>query len=94
MKKEQKTTRTGSSGSTKSTSTTSSSSPRKKTLEEEAKEFKATKRKSSPGRPAMTPRVYLAGQAMNALLVRHTGSLVDRERLKEEAYDLADFMLE
>jgi hypothetical protein len=62
-----------------------------KSLKQEAEEFK--KRKSPPGRPnPMTSRIYLAGQAMNALLSRSQGS-VRREDIKREAYEWADFML-
>lgn len=94
MTKEPKTTETTSSDGRKPTLKTKSSSPRKRSLEQEAKEYTAKKRKTSPGRIQMTPRIYLAGQAMSALLVRHTGSTVDRERIKREAFEWADLFLE
>lgn len=94
MKKEQKTTKTGSLDTQKPTMKTSSLSKSKKSLEQEAKDFQTKRKKSSPGRTAMTPRLYLAGQAMNALLVRHTGSMVDRERIKQESFEWADLFLE
>lgn len=86
-KKTRKTTGTTSSATTKPTMTTS----KKSSLEKEAEEFK--KRKSPPGRPnPMTSRIYLAGQAMNALLSRSQGP-VRREDIKREAYEWADYML-
>lgn len=89
-KKAPRTTRTGSLDTTKDITKTLSES-KSVSLEQEAKDFK--KRKSPPGRPnPMTSRIYLAGQAMNALLVRSQGS-VRREDIKREAYEWADFML-
>lgn len=61
-------------------------------LEEEAKEFKANKRRIVPPKP-MTSRIYLIGMAMNALLSRTNGP-VRREEIKREAEEWADFMLE
>lgn len=86
-KKTRKTTGTGSSGTTKATTTTL----KKSSLEKEAEEY--TKKKSPPVKPKpMTSRIYLAGQAMNALLSRSQGP-VRREDIKREAYEWADFML-
>lgn len=90
-KKEQTDTGTGSSVSTKPTSETSKKSSNA-SLEEEAKQFR--KRKSPPRKPKpMTSRIYLAGQAMSALLVRSAGHQVRMEDIKREAFDWADFML-
>jgi hypothetical protein len=73
-------------GITKPSTTTST------TLEKEAKEFRA-KRKSPPVKPKpMTSKIYLAGQAMSALLSRSQGP-VRREDIKREAYEWADYML-
>jgi hypothetical protein len=60
-------------------------------LEQEAKEFK--KKKGPPPRPKpMTSRIYLAGQAMCALLVKSNGS-VRVEDLKRESFSIADEFL-
>jgi hypothetical protein len=60
-------------------------------LEQEAKKFH--KKKNPPPKPKpMTSRIYLAGQAMSALLSRTSGS-VRIEDIKREAYHLADEML-
>lgn len=83
-----KATKTGSVGSTKPTSTTSN----RLNLEEEAKKFTAKKRNPVPPKP-MTSRIYLAGQAMSALISKNNGA-VRRDEIKREAYEWADFMLE
>ena len=88
--KEQKTTQTGTSGTTKRTMKTLKES-KSVSLEQEAKEFR--KKKSPPVKPKpMTSRIYLAGQAMSALLARNQGP-VRREDIKREAYEWADYML-
>ena len=80
---DQKTTKTGSSDTTK---------PTTRSLEQEAQEFR--KRKNPPLKPKpMSSRIYLAGQAMSALLARSQG-MVRKEDIKKEAYEWADFMLE
>jgi hypothetical protein len=81
-----RTPRTGSSASTKPTSKT------KLNLEEEAKKFTAKKRNPTPPKP-LTSRIYLAGQAMSALISRNNG-VVRRDEIKREAFEWADFMLE
>ena len=95
MKKGLKIGETGSLGSTKPSSPTTSPTTEesKKTLEQEAKEFKTTKQKKRPPvKPKpMTSRIYLAGQAMNALLSRSQG-LVRLEDVKRESFEIADFM--
>jgi|TARA_R100000234_G_scaffold6900_1_gene4588 hypothetical protein len=62
------------------------------TIEAEAKKFKQKKIAVSNSKP-LTARVYLAGQALSGLMSRSSGS-VNREYLKREAYEWADFMLE
>jgi hypothetical protein len=84
-RKAQGTTKSGSLGSTKPTSTTSN-------LEEEAKKFTAKKRNPAPPKP-MTSRIYLAGQAMSALIASNHG-VARRDEIKREAFEWADFMLE
>jgi hypothetical protein len=61
-------------------------------LEEEARKFTAKKRNPTPPKP-MTSRIYLAGQAMSALITKSNG-MVRRDDIKREAYEWADFMLE
>jgi hypothetical protein len=68
-----------------------SKQPTTTTLEKEAKEFRKKKRPTFKPKP-MTSRIYLAGQAMSALLSRTNGS-VRMEDIKKEAYDIADEML-
>lgn len=88
--KGQKTTTTGTSDTTKLTTTTSQKYKSER-LEQEAKEFR--KKKSPPVKPKpMTSRIYLAGQAMSALLTRNQGP-VRREDIKREAYEWADYFL-
>lgn len=90
----QKTPRTTETGSTALTGPTSTTSEELKTmnLEEEAKKFTAKKKPPAPPKP-MTSRIYLAGQAMSALIMRNPGA-VRREEIKREAFEWADFMLE
>lgn len=65
--------------------------PKKKTLEQEAQEFKEAK---SVLEPPMSPRIYLAGQALAGLLSANRGGYVRFEDIRREAYDWADKMLE
>jgi len=89
-KKAPRTTRTGNLGTTKDTTKTLSES-KSVSLEQEAKEFR--KKKSPPVKPKpMTSRIYLAGQAMSALLSRSQGPM-RREDIKREAYEWADYFL-
>lgn len=81
----------GSLDSAKPISEISNGSERMK-LEEEAKQFTAKKRHSTPPKP-MTSRIYLMGMAMNAMLARSNG-MVRKSDIKREAEEWADFMLE
>ena len=65
----------------------------KKSLEEEAKNFRQKNIKPPLKTKALTSRRFMAGQAMAALLSRSPGH-VHRGDIKREAYDWADFMLE
>ena len=90
-KKTQKTTETGSSDSTKPTSPTLNES----SLEEEAIRFRASRKKvlTPPPKPGeLTNRTYLAGQAMNALIITSRGQARMGD-VKQEAYQWADFFL-
>ena len=90
-KKTQKTTETGSSDSTKPTSPTLNES----SLEEEAIRFRAARKKvlTPPPKPGeITNRTYLAGQAMNALIINSRGQARMGD-VKQEAYQWADFFL-
>lgn len=62
-------------------------------LEAEAKRFVEAKKNTNGPMLVVTPRIQLAGMAMAALLIRHSGS-VRREEIKREAFEWADFMLE
>lgn len=84
--KEQTATETGSSASTKPTSQTST----KLSLENEAKQYR--KRRQLKPKP-MTSRIYLAGQAMAALIVKTNGS-ARMDDIRREAYEWAEFMLD
>ena len=89
--KTQKTTETGSLDSTKPTSQTLNES----SLEEEAIRFRAARKKvlTPPPKPGeITNRTYLAGQAMNALIVTSKGQARMGD-VKQEAYQWADFFL-
>lgn len=63
-------------------------------LKEDALKFKAVaKRKTPPPKiRQMSPRVYLAGQALSGLLARHQGP-IRMEEIRREAFQWADFML-
>ena len=61
-------------------------------LQEEAKNFKKRKVTAKSFKP-LTSRRYMAGQALTGLLARSSG-YVNREVLRREAYEWADFMLE
>jgi len=61
-------------------------------LLEESLSFIESKKELSPIKP-LTPRQYVASQAMTGLLARSTG-LVRKEDLRREAYEWADFLLE
>ena len=61
-------------------------------LQEEAKDFKKRKVTAKSLKP-LTSRRYMAGQALTGLLARSSG-YVNREVLRREAYEWADFMLE
>lgn len=63
-------------------------------LKEDALKFKAVaKRKTPPPKiRQMSPRVYLAGQALSGLLARHQGP-IRMEEVRREAFQWADFML-
>ena len=65
--------------------------PKKKTLEQEAQEFREVK---AVKEPPMTARVYLAGQALAGLLAAQRGGYVRFEEIRREAYEWADKMLE
>lgn len=64
--------------------------PKKKTLEQEAQEFRKDK---APAEPPMTARIYLAGQALSGLLAGKQG-YVRFEEIRREAFEWADKMLE
>ena len=90
-KKTQKTTETGSSDLTKPTSPILNES----SLEEEAIRFRAARKKvlTPPPKPGeITNRTYLAGQAMNALIINSRGQARMGD-VKQEAYQWADFFL-
>jgi hypothetical protein len=63
-------------------------------LKEEASKFKAVVKKKTPPPKIrqMSPRVYLAGQALAGLLARHQGP-IRMEEVRREAFQWADFML-
>ena len=89
--KTQKTTETGSLDSTKPTSQILNES----ILEEEAIRFRASRKKvlTPPPKPGeLTNRTYLAGQAMNALIITSRGQARMGD-VKQEAYQWADFFL-
>jgi hypothetical protein len=64
----------------------------KESLEKEAKKFTQQKRKA-PAEKNLTPRIYLAGQALGGLLAGARVSNNMRE-IKRQAYDWADYMLD
>lgn len=61
-------------------------------LEKEAKKFTQQKRKA-PAEKSLTPRIYLAGQALSGLLAGARASN-DMREIKRQAYDWADYMLD
>lgn len=61
-------------------------------LEKEAKKFTQQKRKA-PAERELTPRIYLAGQALSGLLAGARASN-DMREIKRQAYDWADYMLD
>ena len=82
---------TGSLALTKPTSKTRSKFLTK-SLEEEAKKFARQKRKPANVKE-LTPRLYLAGQAMSGFL--STGRNTWRmEEIRKASFDWADYMLE
>ena len=94
-KKTRKTTETGSSDSTKPTSVTLRESEIESSLEEEAIRFRASRKRvlTPPPKPGeITSRTYLAGQAMNALIINSRGQARMGD-VKQEAYQWADFFL-
>ncbi len=64
----------------------------KESLEKEAKKFTQQKRKA-PANKSLTPRIYLAGQALCGLLAGGRSSNNVQE-VKRQAYDWADYMLD
>lgn len=61
-------------------------------IEKEAKEFQ--QKKMPPRKPKpMTSRIYLAGQAMSALIINSKGQ-ARMDDIKREAYEWADMMLD
>ena len=61
-------------------------------IQQEAKDFKKRKVTAKSLKP-LTSRRYMAGQALTGLLARSSG-YVNREVLRREAYEWADFMLD
>ena len=63
-----------------------------KSLEEEAKKFARQKRKPASVKE-LTPRLYLAGQAMGGFIAtgRHPWRM---EEIRKASFDWADYMLE
>ena len=93
--KTQKTTEIGSLGSAKPTSPTSTELENGSSLEQEAIRFRAARKKvlTPPPKPGeITSRTYLAGQAMNALIINSRG-MARMGDVKQEAYQWADFFL-
>jgi hypothetical protein len=64
----------------------------KENLEKEAKKFTQQRRKA-PATKSLTPRIYLAGQALCGLLAGARSSN-DMRDIKRQAYDWADYMLD
>ena len=94
--KTQKNTETGSTDLTEPTSQTSKESRVESSLEEEAIKFRAARKKvlTPPPKPGeMNLRVYLAGQAMNALIINSRG-MARMGDVKQEAFQWADFFLQ
>ena len=76
-------------GTTRHTLKTSSGS--KTNLEKEAKDFVKKRKVTPPKIKPMTSRIYLAGQAMSALMI--TSPNAKAEDIKKQAYAWADLML-
>lgn len=89
-KKERKSTKTGKQDTPKPTEKTSKSFESK--LEEEAKKFKEQRKSPRVGMKSMNSRVYIVGQAMNALLILSQGRS-SIEEIKREAEQIADQIL-
>ena len=83
---EQQTTEIGNLVLTEPTSRTS-----KKSLTEEAKEFKSQRVLNQPD--TISPRIYLAGMAMSALIAAGAGRQ-GMDYIRRESYEWADYMLE
>jgi len=64
---------------------------KKKTLEQEAQEFRKAKVVEEP---PLSARIYLAGQALSGLLAASRGGYVRSDEVRREAYEWADRMLE
>ena len=64
---------------------------KKKTLEQEAQEFRKLKIVEEP---PMSARIYLAGQALSGLLAASRGGYVRSDEVKREAYRRTDRLLE
>jgi hypothetical protein len=92
--KTQRITKTGSTDSPKPTTQTLNESAIEEKLKQEASKFKAVVKKKTPPSKIrqMSPRIYLAGQALSGLLARHQGP-IRMEEVKREAFQWADFML-
>lgn len=92
--KTQRTTKTGKTDSTKPTSETLRESEIENKLKEDVAKFRAVSKKKAPPPVVnqLSPRIYLAGMAMSALISRSNGP-VRMGDVKEEAYQWADFML-
>lgn len=64
----------------------------KKSLEQEAKEYRS--KRTPPAKPKpLTSRRYLAGMIACGLLARSQG-FINKADLKREAFELADYLLE
>lgn len=94
IKRTQKKTGNGTTDLPKPTSQTLSETTWENKLKEEASKFKAVVKKKTPPPKIrqMSPRVYLAGQALTGLIARHQGQM-RMEELRREAFQWADFML-
>lgn len=93
-RKTQRTTKTGKTDSTEHTSETLSELEIENKLKQDVAKFKAVSKKKIPP-PAvsqLSPRLYLAGMAMSALIARSPGP-VRMGDVKDEAFQWADFML-
>lgn len=93
-KRTQKKTGNGSTDSTQPTNKTLNEEDWEDKLKKDALKFKAVAKKKTPPPKIrqMSPRVYLAGQALAGLLARHQGP-IRMEEVRREAFQWADFML-